>query len=302
MKYLFNLLILGLLLSVCKLNAQSIQDYNNALQLSHEFDASQGRLTFHADNRDYCEYYLLISFINAEGFSGMIAETPVLVDHGRQQILHYRVDENAQRYSYNYRYAFYRGNPYKKPNIDFAYALPAANEETLTARIRENREGYQLDFDLPTDTVFACRSGVVCDDRLKDYTAKGYKVYDDNRNMSQITLYHSDGTFGEYVFKGKPLVYPGRYVKMGEAIAIIEKNFDKYSLLFSAYFLDKNKVKDNKIGNKHTHFRPFFQTFAGKKVRLENGKTYICEFTDEMFMQDMSKREKKKFLENNKKK
>jgi len=34
---------------------------------------------------------------------------------------------------------------------------------------------------------------------------------------------------------------------------------------------------------------------------LESDKNYICELTDEMLMQDMSKREKKNFLKNKEK-
>ena len=84
---------------------------------------------------------------------------------------------------------------------------------------------------------------------------------------------------------------------MRTPIAVVEKT-DKYLLLFSVYFLDKNKLKDNNIGNKHTHFRPFFQTVNEGKTRLQNGITYLCECTDEMQMQEMSKREKKNFLKN----
>ncbi len=87
MKHISNILIFVWALSVGELNAQSIQNPSNALQLSHEFDSSQRRLTFHADNQDYCEYYLLISFLNAEGFSGMSSETPAIVYHGQRQIL-----------------------------------------------------------------------------------------------------------------------------------------------------------------------------------------------------------------------
>jgi hypothetical protein len=275
-------------------NAQ-IQDPNNAVQLSSDFDRSQGRLTFYADNRDFCDYYLYISFIYAEGFEGMSSGTPVTVGPGQRQIRTYKVRGGAIRYSYNYRYAMYRGNSGKKPDVDFIYALPVAPNEAVTVTIMENQEGYQAAFDLPSDTVYACRGGVVCDDNLKDHTAKGYKRFNDNRNLSQITVYHADGSFGEYVFKGKSLVAPGQKVKMGTPIALVERR-GSGSLRFSAYFLDKNKLKDKTTGNKHTHFRPFFQTVKEGKTRLENNKTYHCEYTDEMLMQEMTKREKKNFL------
>jgi hypothetical protein len=189
----------------------------------------------------------------------------------------------------------YRGDFRKKPDIDFIYSLPVAEKEAVTAWIAENKDGYQLSFDLTSDTVYACRAGVMCDDKLKDNTTKGHKYFNDNRSLSKITLYHSDGTFGEYVFKGKSLIYPGEKIKIGDPIAIIKR---QERLLFSVYFLDKNKLNDRNIGNKHTHLRPFFQTVNEGKTRMENNRTYLCEYTDEMLMQEMSKREKKVFLKN----
>jgi hypothetical protein len=286
------------LLAVFQLNAQSFQDPDNAVLLSDNFDKNLGRLTFHADNKDFCDYYLSVFFLYSEGFQGMASGTSMVVNHGQQQIRNYKVNEQATRYGYNYRYAMFRGNPNKKPNVEFAYSLPTANAETILAATTENQEGYQLAFELPADTVYACRGGVICDDNLKDHTAKGYKSFSSSRGLSQITVYHTDGTFGEYVFKGKSLVHPGEDIQIGTPIAVIDNSFEKYSVRFSAYFLDKNKVKDKDIGNKHTHFRPFFQTHDEGKVRLENGKTYISELTDEMRMQDMSKGERKKFLKN----
>ena len=272
-----------------------IQDPDLAIQLSYNFDQAQGRLIFYSDNRDFCDYYLSIFFLNSEGFEGMSFESPVTVGHGRRQIKTYKVKAGATRYSYNYGYAMYRGGFRKKTTIDFIYSLPVAIKESVQAWIVENQEGYQLSFALPADTVYACRGGVMCDDNLKDNTAKGYKHFNDNRNMAQITVYHPDGSFGEYVFRGKSLVYPGEKIKMGSPIGLIDRT-DR--LRFSVYFLDKNKLKDKSIGNKHTHFRPFFQTVSEGKTRLENNTTYLCAFTDEMLMQDMSNREKKIFLKN----
>jgi hypothetical protein len=300
MKKIVCFLLVAALFPVYRINAQTTQDPDNAVQISHNFDQSQGLLVFYADNRDFCDYYLYLSFVYAEGFEGIMsgALATTAVGPGRRQIKTYKVREGASRYSYNYRFAIYRGDSNKKPNIDFVYSLPTAASKAVTAIIMENPEGYQLTFDLPLDTVYACRGGVMCNDKLKDNTTKGHEYFDDNRNLSQITIYHNDGSFGEYIFKGKALIDPGQNIKMGTPIAVVEKT-NKYLLYFSVYFLDKNKLQNlpnNNIGNKHTHFRPFFQTENEGKTRLQNGITYLCKYTDEMLMQDMSKREKKKFL------
>jgi len=291
------ILITVLLLSVCQTNAQSMQNPDNAVQLSDDFDQSQGRVTFYADNRDFCDYYLNITFIYSEGFTGMPRGTSLSVSNGNRQILNYRVQEGASHYRYNYNYTMYRGNANMQPNVDFAYCLPVANEDNVDAKITENRYGYQLELEMSTDTIYACRGGIICNDKLKDNSAKGHKTFQDNFKFSQITVYHADGSFGEYIFQGKALLYPGQTVKMGSPIATVAKNtIDESVLRFSTYYLDKNKLKDNNNGNKHTHFRPFFQTYNYGKARLESGKNYISEHTEEMFMQDMSKREKKAAL------
>jgi hypothetical protein len=276
---------------------RTFQDPYEAVQLSDDFDQSAGRLTFYASNLDFCDYYLHIFFRNAEGFQAMTSSTSLAVSHGRQRMIKtYRVDEKATRYAYQYSYLTFRGTIYKKPNVDFLYSLPVVNEETIFAETVENQEGYQLAFELPTDTVYACRGGILCDDNLKDHSAKGRNGFNNSRVLSKVTVYHADGTFGEYAFMGKPIGYPGRKVDVGTPIAIVDESIGKYSAYFSAYFLDKNKVNHTNVGNKHTHFRPFFQTDNEEKIRLENGKTYTCKLTDEMRMQDMSRRERKNFL------
>jgi hypothetical protein len=285
------------LLSACHINAQSFQDPSNAVQLSDNFDQTQMRVNFYAENRDFCDYHVEISFSNFEGFAGMPKSTFLTITKGKQQILNYKVREGARSYSYKYTYVMYRGNANKLPNSNFAYRLPVTDGGELFAEIAENIFGYQLKFHIPNDTIYACRGGVVCDDNLKDFSAKGHQTFNTGRSSSQITIYHADGSFGEYVFKGKSLVNNGKTVKMGDPIAIVQKNdIDEGWLLFSAYFLDKNKVKDQSNGHKHTHFRPFFQTYNHGKIRLENKSTYICEQTEEMFMQDMNKRERKAYL------
>jgi len=294
-KIIFLLLVLPFI--VCQAIAQTIQDPDNAVQLSSDFDPAQGRLILYSENKDFCDYYLYIYFLYSEGFEGMSSGSSITVSRGRQQIRTYKVLAGATRYTYNYQYAMYRGDFRKKPDIDFIYSLPVAAKDVVKSRITENQEGYQLAFEVISDTVYACRGGIMCDDNLKDNTAKGYRRFNDNQNRSQITVYHSDGSFGEYGFNGKSLVYPGQKIKMGSPIGVFEKPA-RNMLSFSVYFLDKNKLQDKNVGNKHTHFRPFFQTSNEGKTRLENEKTYFCECTDEMLMQEMSKHEKKNFLKN----
>ena len=267
------------------------QAINNAVQISTEFDSESGRVSFIADNQDFCDY---VVFVKLEGSSPRF-ET---ASSGKRELFSIKPTLGMSYSGYNF--AMYRGNIDTKPNIDFAYRLPIKQGDSLLMKVNENTDGYQMDFTFYSDTIYASRGGIVCNDKLKDYTAKGHQKFGDNRIFRQITIYHNDGTFGEYVFGGKQLVYAGYKIKMGQPIAVLRKdNINKAN--FAVYFLDKNKIEDISIGNKHTHFRPFFQTANEEKVRLEEDKIYICEFNDEMFMQDMNKSQQKKFLKNKQK-
>jgi hypothetical protein len=287
-KQVFTIILV--LLFVYQLNAQ-VPTINAAVQVSTDFDQSRGQLTFSTHNIDFCDYCVHIFFLDVDGFEGISYNqgTSAIVGPGKRQIRIYKTKTGATRHIYRYYYKIYRGNSVKKPNTDFIYALPVVVGDTVTATKEGYEDGYQVFFGLPTDTVYACRSGVMCDDNLS-----GYPV-----GLSQITLYHVDGSFSGYVFKGKPLVYPGEKIKMGSPIAVVERYLDKYSVCLSTYFLDRNKVTSN-FPRKHTHFLPFFQTANEGKAQLQNEKIYTCELTDEMRMQEMSKREKKKLLKNKK--
>jgi len=305
-----TIILIILLSSVYNIIAQSWQDIDNAVRLSDNFNETQRQLTFYAENRDFCDYYVQISFAT-EGFEGMPRNAFLTIANGKQQIFKYKAREGAPRYSYRYTYTMYRGNSQKFPNIDFSYQLPVKDGDKVNSEIVENKFGYQLQFLVLNDTLYACRGGIICNDNLKDFSAKGHQTFHSRQNSSQITIYHADASFGEYVFNGKSLVYPGEIVEMGTPIAIFKKNssfddsVDDYDndnevnwMLFSTYFLDKNKVRDQSHGNKHTHFRPFFQTYNYGKTRLENQIDYLCQQTDVMFMQDMSRLQKRRYMQN----
>ena len=285
-----------IMLFLLRAEAQYMQPIENAIQLSDKFDGTEGRLTLYAENRDFCPYYLFITFTDYSNLVGMSGIRSLTALPGNHSIASFSLSDKTKSFNYKYNFSMFRGNPNSKINIDFAYALPTNGHGKIFTNTTENRDGYQLMFELPSDTIYACREGIVCNDDLRDHTAKGHKNFGSSQSTEQITLYHNDNSFGEYIFKGKSLIYPGQKVKMGTPIAITESSKGKNAMYFSTYFLDKNKIKEASIGNKHTHFRPFFQTANAGKLRLERETEYVSELTDEMLMQDMNKRELKKFL------
>ena len=257
------------------------QQISNAVEITTEVCHETEKLRFIGDNRDFCDYVVLINFA---GQSRFINARP-----GKNELFNVKITPSM---SYGgYRFAMYRGSVALKPNIDFAYYLPIAKGDSLVMNVNKFSNNYQMDFTLDSDTIYAIRGGIVCNDELTDFTEKGYEYFSSSRVVKHITIYHKDGTFGEYVFIGQPLVSSGYKVNMGQPVAVLGKN-NRFSL--SLYFLDKNKIKNISIGNKHTHFRPFFQTQNEGKVRLDEDEIYYSELNNEMLMQDMSKREQKK--------
>ena len=292
-KYLLTVLLITgfMFIATNAVNAQ-ISTGNWAVRVWSDFDRNQGQLTFYSYNEDFCYYYLLISFIDADGFEGIspTMQMTAIVGPGKRIIRTYKAKTGATRHVYRYHSYMYRGNT-EKPNADFIYALPVATGNMATARIvGGDMRGRRLVFDLPSDTVYACRSGVMCDDNLKSSSGNGPAG-----ELSSITLYHADGSFTKYIYKGKSLVFPGQKIKMGSPIAVVERDLGKYSVSFSAYFLDKEKLRpDYYFPEKYTNFLPFFQTSNEGKTHLISDGVYTCDLTDEMRMQDTWKGKKKK--------
>jgi hypothetical protein len=282
LRSIFTISLLGI--SVTLLAQQSI---SNAVQITTEVDQVAEKVIFNANNQDFCDY---VVYLDLGGGHRLITARPGISELYRNKI--------TPGLSYSgFQYAMYRGNITQNPDIDFAYCLPVAKGDNLIMNANVLSEGYQMNFSSHSDTMYACRGGIVCNDDLTDFTAKGYQHFSNNRILKKFTIYHNDGTFGEYVFVGQPLVSQGQRITMGQPVVLLGTNKIN-NISFAVYFLDKNKINNKSIGNKHTHFRPFFQTNNEGKVRLEEDKIYFCELNNEMFMQDMSKRQRKKFSEN----
>lgn len=283
------------MLFVFQANAQTLKNPDYAIQLSGAIDPVKRQLQIYSANRDFCDYYLYITFVYNEGFDVRWPDVAVNTSPGFKKILSYNLTGYSSDCFSQSKFEVYRGSSRKKPDVYFTYALPVKDGNMVTALVKKNPEGYQMEFRTSSDIISACRGGVMCNDTLKDNSGIDYIRLKDDPHLSQITLYHDDGSFGEYIFHGKPLVSPGQVIKVGETIAMTEKQ-DQNSFRFSVYYLDPRKLRDSKTENKHSYLRPFFQTTNKKPMQLENGKKYQCLYTDKILMQEMSRTERNLFL------
>ena len=216
-----------------------------AVTTKWDYDNTQNESVFNATNHDYCPYFIILN----NGFSAKL-------NPGDNTLFRVKREEASSYIISSYRY--YSGDIYAKVNANHIYALPVATSKSVS--IRQNRGILQFEIQHTSDTVYACRDGVVC------------REFDAQRQGKQITVYHNDGTFAQYRSQHiRLLVKPGETVKTGMPIAIVGVSEARiFEIHF--FYLDKNKVKDTNIGYKHTSLNPFFHTKNHGKLRLEDNK------------------------------
>jgi len=131
-------------------------------------------------------------------------------------------------------------------------------------------------------------------DTTKDYTFK--------RTVNKVLIEHKDGTLARYTgFKGGSIkVKPGQYVYPQEELGYSGK-YDAgkgYQLHFYIYYLNTKKIdnlSEKEKMNRYAYLDPCFHWKGGEsKIVPEND--YVAESTEELIMQEFSRREKKKYL------
>ncbi len=285
-----KLLLFTTLLFACSLATYSLAPSTQAVEIDVEFD-KEGSLMIFSNNKDYCDYYICVTLLDVRGYD-MNRVNPYCstVRRGENRLLTLKRLNDFPSYSYNWNYMAYRGQINPKLKLDFIYALPVSPGDTVQASTVKNLSDFTLAFDLSRagDTIYACRSGCVCDNRLTDQTVKG------NSGNNRIIIYHNDGSFSEYSNIEQSLVYPGNNVKLGQPIAINTGKILPKSVSFSVYYLDKNKVQNAETGNKHSHLIPVFHTSAGD-VKMDEDGVYTGEITEFLIIQELSERARKKY-------
>lgn len=180
-------------------------------------------------------------------------------------------------------FMFYRGIFVDNLNIKYPYALPVKNGK-ITAWKTDIREHVKtLNFYMHQgDTVYATRSGIACK----------------TTNPRQLLIYHSDHTFAAYLVMDENFITPGEQVLTGQPVGLAGKT----CVSITYFFLDKNKFDAlQATGYAYSHFMPTFRTTEGDVI-MEEKKKYKAVIDDNLIMQEMTKREQKKYLKTKNKK
>lgn len=148
------------------------------------------------------------------------------------------------------------------------------------------------------DTVVSIRKGLVIN------TKDQYEIdtiSDFNSNKNTITIEHPDGTFATYsgFAKNGIFVKPGQTVYPHTDLGLLQSagKFKRYFLYLTLYYLS-DKYVDGKSPAELTYLNPLFYS---KEVteHLTTHKKYTSTITDELHFKEMTKRERKKYFENN---
>ncbi|MDR2954179.1 MAG: M23 family metallopeptidase [Prevotella sp.] len=260
------------------------QNNNQIIKFDFKWD-DKGNLTIFAENNDCCPYHLMFHLPSPQGLNPVGGDrTEKVIERGRTEIMSLRRTQNYNVNPGRYSYTFYPGNPRLKPNLDYQYSLPIAKGDSLDVQpVQSPRYTQKFILKNVNDTIYASRAGIMC-----DYLS---------RKTETLTIYHKDGTMADYQPGRKfneILVMPGNRVKVGQPIATVVPY--QREVMFSVYFLEKDKLKEKM--NPHSGLVPLFQTIDGNNLKLDFHKCYVAEMNIDMETQDMSKKEREKYIKN----
>jgi murein DD-endopeptidase MepM/ murein hydrolase activator NlpD len=162
-----------------------------------------------ADNMAYCPVYINITFSilnNLSANENIPYEVVLPARSSRNDILLLSPINIRERTSFRYSYKYHFGDPFNTiPNSNYQYLFPFAR--SMKFKVTQTFNGtfshfgeiqYAVDFAMPEGTgVYAARSGIVVE--VKEDSNIGGNNCEYWNSANYILVYHSDGTFGNYL-------------------------------------------------------------------------------------------------------
>ncbi len=182
---------------------------------------SANRYVFIVSNNRAAPYQLSISFsefVNMRADANLPVEVVLPVGMKNYSLFH--IESTAFPSSFTYSYKVQLGDPRIARNDDrIRYGFPF-ERGTSRALLQgyngefSHKDTYALDFEMPVGTlVCAARSGVVV--AIKEDGTRGGLDKSLESEANHVTVYHTDGTFAEYVH----LKYQGVLVQIGTRLS-----------------------------------------------------------------------------------
>ncbi|MFY0593970.1 peptidoglycan DD-metalloendopeptidase family protein [Roseivirga sp.] len=309
MKILFNVLVLSLLVSL----GTTTVDAQSRVRLSREQDRHNPEdYNIYANNPTGTDQHVVVVFMDLVGYTPSLGIPPAVnVEPGRSKIFEMKRDELTSEGTFQYQYYVYPG--VANPDIKYVdYVLPvSAGNEVSVRKLTDARLSfggssaenvfYGLAFlGNEGDTIHAARGGVV-QKIVQDQETEGENVVFSNvKNYMHIK--HADGTIARYeVFKiNSAQVKEGDEVLAGDPLALFTgENYQMGpNFRFSVRYLKFTYTKALRSNEWYSHhyLKPKFSTAKEGVKELQSNYTYTAVLNDELITQDMSRKQKKKYL------
>jgi len=220
-KYLFTF-VLFVTISVFGVTDDNIRTYTER--------NSNNSFSLFADNLAYCPIYINITFSILDNLSATVEipyETVIPPRSFRNKLFDLNPINRREATSLSYRYYYNLGDPVNvTPDTSFLYLFPFAPGERF--RVMQGINGtfshfdesqYAIDFDMPIGTpIHAARDGIVVEIKQDSNIGGNDRRFINDGNY--ILIYHSDGTFGNYVhfrYNGVAVTL-GQFIEAGQLI------------------------------------------------------------------------------------
>ncbi|MDN5204806.1 M23 family metallopeptidase [Fulvivirgaceae bacterium BMA10] len=286
----------------------------NPIKISYERDENKGSYVFYCENSDVCSYIVEIRFdqlVNLRASRSLPFKGTV--QRGRTKLFELNPVAQNQSTSLNYSYSYRKGCLRPKVDWDLLYLLPVAKgNKTKVSELsylgerfgneKKSKNWYALSFGMSVgDTVYAARKGIVVE--VIDHFAQDGDNIIFARDRNYVQIEHEDCTYGQYELfrKNGIFVEKGDFINPGDPLGIIGgKNYQTGDQLrFSVFYADEYPIeKDGNAVLKKNYWTyvPLKFHVKGGTTRLLNGKEYESEHVEEIIIQEMSKKERKRWM------
>lgn len=229
-------------------------------------EKSELEVRLYADNEGPCPYTVVLDVtVRNMNIDGNYPKRIVVPANSKKVLVSTMRGRKNRTWKYSYGYSYFKGD-YRNNwhNEAYIYNLPFEEGKSYTLSQGYNgkfthRGKEALDFSMPEGTkICAAREGVVVE--VKEDSRRGCPRESCKKYGNYITIYHADGSFGEYYHleKNGAKVKVGDRVEKGEVIGY-SGNTGMSSgphLHFMVYFEsedDKNTVKTQFWTSETTH-------------------------------------------------
>lgn len=289
--------------------AQSIE---RRVDVHYEKSINSAEYTFRATNPNLCDYTVKVDVTDLLGLSTP-ASLPFIgsVRPGTTSLFTLKPSSpNSTGGTFRYRYTYFCGRMLSTDPKPFVYVLPVSPgkphlvQETqyigtaLGLKDEALARFYSLSIQMTAgDSVFAARRGVVV--RRVDGLTHTQKNQVYVRDVNQVDVFHSDGTFSRYarLKSGSMPVQDGEQIEVGQFIGLVSDELGpRPQLFFSVYYLPGIDSQAHK-SYRYVHIRPRFAALNQETGDfLVPGNTYEAIRPLELVTQEMSKREIKRYV------